>query len=75
MLAPSAARIAAAEGAGLQEDFGVGLALGDVLAGDRAGEEVADAEELEGQRQVLLVRRRPDDAGDAELLERAAEFA
>ena len=68
-------RVAVAEGAGLQEDFRVRLALRDVLAGDRAGEEVADAEELEGQREVLLVRRGADYARDTEVVERAAELA
>jgi len=37
-------RVAAAEGAGLEEDFRIGFALRDVLAGDRAGEEVTNAE-------------------------------
>jgi len=36
---------------------------------------MADAEELEGQGEVLLVGRRADDARDAEFVERAAEFA
>ena len=41
-------RVASAESAGLQEDFRVGLALSDILAGDRTREEVPDAEKLEG---------------------------